>query len=116
MILSLLLCAGWVLAQQESHGGMGKSQGMAKQMKVEGCLQGESGTFTLTSSSGKVYQLQGDASKLSEHVGHEVLVTGTASAASSGSSMGSGGSEPVLQVESLKHIAKTCKSEGKMNK
>jgi hypothetical protein len=56
----------------------------------------------------------GDNSKMTEHVGHEVKVTGTASAAptsggSSSNAMGqSGSSSQTLQVTSLKHIAKTC--------
>lgn len=115
MALSLLLCAGWMLAQQGGMGKSGDKSDMA-QSKVEGCLQGSNGNFTLTDSAGKVYQLQGDASKLTEHVGHEVRVTGTASAAGSGSSMSSGAAQPVLQVDSVKHISKTCKAEGKMSK
>jgi hypothetical protein len=116
MLLSLLLCAGWLLAQE---GGMSKSQGqMGKgetgQTKVEGCLQKSAGGFTLTDSTGKMYDLQGETATLSKHVGHEVLITGTKSSASS--SMSAEHSEPVLEVTSLKHISKTCKVEGKMSK
>jgi hypothetical protein len=115
MILGLLLCTSWLIAQE---GGMSKSQGMGKgetgQTKVEGCLQKSDSGFTLTDSTGKMYDLQGETSKLTEHVGHEVMVTGTASSA--GSSMSNAQSEPVLQVTSLKHVSKTCKSAGKMSK
>lgn len=113
MVLSLLLCTGWMLAQE---GGMGKGQ-MGKeggQTKVEGCLQKSDTGFTLTDSSGKTYDLQGETSKLSDHVGHEVMITGTSSSA--GSSMSNSQSGSVLQVTSMKHISKTCKSAGKMSK
>ena len=101
----LLLCTGWLLAQDS---GMGKGQmgkGVSGQMKVEGCLQKSDRGFSLT-----------DASKLTEHVGHEVMVTGTSSSSDSGSSMSSASSEPVLQVTNLKHVSKTCKSAGEMSK
>lgn len=113
MLLSLLLCTGWLLAQE---GGMSKGQGQmgkGEATKVEGCLQKSGSGFTLMDASGKMYDLQGDSSKLSEHVGHEVMITGTTSG--SDSSMANS-QEPVLQVDSLKHVAKTCKSAGKMSK
>jgi hypothetical protein len=117
MVLSLmLLCVGWAIAQE---GGMSKGQmgkGDSGQMKVEGCLQKSGNGFTLTDSAGKTYALQGDNSKMSEHVGHEVMVTGTASGGGSDSSMSSGQGEMTLQVDNLKHISKTCKSAGKMSK
>ena len=62
---------------------MGK--GVSGQMKVEGCLQKSDRGFSLTDASGKIYSLQDDASKLTEHVGHEVMVTGTSSSSDSGS-------------------------------
>jgi hypothetical protein len=83
---------------------------------VRGCLSNSNGNFMLTDKSGNTYQLMGDNSKMSEHVGHEVKVTGTASAApasgaSSSDAMGqSGSSSQTLQVTSLKHISKTCQA------
>ncbi len=112
MVLSLLLCAGWLMAQE---GSMSKGQMKSESTKVEGCLQKSAAGFTLTDTAGKMYELQGDSAKLSEHVGHEVMVTGTSGSASD-SSMSSGQSESVLQVTQLKHISKTCKAEGKMSK
>ncbi|HTZ95328.1 MAG TPA: DUF5818 domain-containing protein [Terriglobales bacterium] len=88
------------------------------EISVEGCLQNSNGSYMLMAASGATYQLQGDSAILSKHVGHEVRVTGTpsssaATAGSAGSSMG-GGSQaaPMLSVDKLKHISKTCNSSG----
>ncbi|MGH9570070.1 MAG: hypothetical protein ACRD4F_10540 [Candidatus Angelobacter sp.] len=61
---------------------------------IKGCLSGSAGNYTLTdSASGKTYTLAGDTSKLSDHVGHEIRVTGSPAEGSSASSgMGSTGS------------------------
>ncbi len=83
---------------------------------VEGCLSGSGGTYTLTDKNGMTYQLTGDTAKLSEHVGHEVKIMGTPSSegASTGAETGGGASgnaaSQTLQVTSVKHISKTCKS------
>jgi Protein of unknown function (DUF5818) len=144
----LLLCAAWVTAQtypsqpsSSSSSPSGSAQttpstssssqastGMSdNQTKVEGCLNSSGGSYTLTASDGTTYQLSGDTSQLAEHVGHEVQVTGTKSAASAsspsssssaGTSAASSGqagtsgmgssSQQSLSVVSIKHIAKTC--------
>ena len=72
-------------------------------------------TGTLTDKNGTTYQLMGDTSKLSEHVGHEVKITGTAAASSSGAASESGAAHAgaasqTLQVSSVKHIAKSCQT------
>ena len=84
---------------------------------VEGCLSGSSGSYTLAAKDGTTYQLTGDTAKLSEHVGHEVKITGTANSAASSpssgaasSTAGSTSSEKSLQVSSVKHVSKTCQS------
>ena len=56
--------------------------------REEGCLSGSDGNYTLTDKNGNSFQLTGDTAKLSEHVGHEVKVTGTASSASTSPSGG----------------------------
>ncbi len=128
--LTLLFATTWLLAQDSSSqtapstsapSAASSSQsgmsGSSAQTSVEGCLQSSSGSYTLTDKSGTTYQLSGDTSKLAEHVGHEVQITGTTSgdaagAASSGSgSAGSAGGQ-MLTVEKVKHVSKTCKEAG----
>jgi hypothetical protein len=102
-----------------SSSGQSSQTSAGGDTSVEGCLSGSSGNYTLAAKDGTTYQLTGDTAKLSEHVGHEVKVTGTAnsaasspssSGASSSSSAGTTGSEKSLQVTSVKHISKTCQS------
>lgn len=89
---------------------------------IEGCLNGSAGNWTLTDQSGKTYQLSGDTSKLSDHVGHQVRIMGTdnSSSASSSGSTGSSpsssatgagassGSQPTFTVSKVKMISSTC--------
>jgi hypothetical protein len=75
----------------------------------------------LTAKSGKSIRLTGDTAKLSEHVGHEVKITGTVSSATAAPSAKSdrgmageesGSAQQSLEVSSIKHISKTCQSGG----
>ena len=94
---------------------------------IEGCLNGSAGNWTLTDQSGKTYQLAGDTSKLSDHVGHQVRITGTdnsSSASSSGSAGGSASSsatgagassasQPTFTVQKVKMISSSCPTSSK---
>ena len=101
---------------------------------IEGCLSGSAGSYTLTDTTGKTWQLAGDTSKLTEHVGHDVRLTGSegsgaasgsssgasgssASSTGAGSSTGTGagssgagasGSQPTFTVQKVKIISSTC--------
>ena len=121
LVSVLFLGLSWAVAQDSSAApsssypaqqSAGQSQsGASGQMTVEGCLSGSNGSFTLTDKNGMAYQLTGDTAKLSEHVGHEVKITGTSSASGSSASTSSASGQ-TLQVSSMKHISKTCKSAG----
>ena|SRR5215472_9714783 len=119
LILSIMLLGlTWAIAQDTTGATPSRAAGQSAsgQTTVEGCLSGSNGNFTLTDKHGTTYQLTGDAATLSEHVGHEVKVTGTSSSgtgAAGGASAGAG-SSPTLQVSSVKHVSKTCKSGGAM--
>ena len=91
---------------------------------IEGCLSGSAGNWTLTDQSGKTWQLAGDTSKLSDHVGHQVRLMGadnssSASGSSSPSSSnpsssagaagaGSSGTQSTFTVNKVKMISSTC--------
>ena len=117
LAISLLASAAWLQAQSQ-YPQTGSSQTGASgsgQTTVQGCLQGSDGNYTLTDKSGTTYQLQGDTSKLSAHVGHEVQITGSTTSASSATSPTTGTpagatQQPTLTVQKMKHIAETCKS------
>jgi hypothetical protein len=115
--LILLVAGAWVQAQsQYPQTQSGQTSASASgQTTVQGCLQGSDGNYTLTDDSGTTYQLQGDTSKLSAHVGHEVQITGSTTSASSATSPQTGTptgatQQPTLTVENMKHISETCKS------
>ena len=139
LLLFLLLCAVWVFAQtypnqnsSSSQSGQSSSQSSTQsssqssssngnETTIQGCLNGSSGNYTLTDSSGKTWQLTGDTSKLSDHVGHTVEVKGTTSSSNSNSSGTTGGTtgsgssssssgQQTLNVSSMKHISSTCTS------
>lgn len=130
LLAVLALGTTWTLAQTTTQtqpsandqsgttqGDMSPSSAGANQ-SVEGCLSGSDGNYTLTDKSGTSYQLTGDTSKLAEHVGHEVRITGSmpSSSASSGEMAGeTSGGKNTLQVSSVKHISKTCSSGGDMS-
>jgi len=129
----MLLGLSWAVAQSSStpsspgyggqdssatSAGSGGQTHSAGQMTVEGCLSGANGNFTLTAKNGTTYELTGDTATLTEHVGHEVKVTGTSGSGEAGtnaSTGGAAGSGHTLQVSSVKHISKTCKSGGGMS-
>jgi hypothetical protein len=86
---------------------------------VQGCLSGSDGNYTLTDKNGNSYRLTGDTAKLSEHIGHEVKITGSTASSNAAAGNGSGtdtmGGSPgskSLQVSSVKHVSKTCPSGG----
>ncbi len=117
LAISLLVSAAWLQAQSQ-YPQTGSSQTGASasgQTTVQGCLQGSGGNYTLTDKSGTTYQLQGDTSKLSPHVGHEVQITGSTTSASTATSPTTGTpagatQQPTLTVQNMTHISKTCKS------
>ena len=103
-------------------GQMGPGSNSGQHQKVEGCLSGTDGNFTLTDKAGTTYQLQGENSELSKHVGQEVRVMGSESAAASASSSASStsseassnpsssssGSGNTITVHKVKKISDTC--------
>jgi hypothetical protein len=126
MLLSVLLFGvSWAVAQDSTPAQSPDSSATASQTaagqnttgskaSVQGCLSGSDGNYTLTDKQGMTYNLTGDTSKLAEHVGHEIKVTGTTggSTASGASSGGMDNSAQTITVASVKHISKTCQNAG----
>jgi hypothetical protein len=123
-IALLLLSSALLFAQNRTQSqDDSNASGNGSATSVQGCLSGTDGNYTLTDKQGTSYQLIGDSSKLAEHVGHEIRVTGIASSASSndtsgtsatGATSGESGTQ-TLRVSSLKHISKTCEKSNGMS-
>ena len=121
LTLSLLVSAAWLSAQSQypQTGSNQTGTAASTQTTVRGCLQGSDGNYSLVADNGTTYRLEGDTSKLSEHVGHEIKITGSSmseSATNNPTSTSPGAQQPTLTVESFKHISKTCPSGSKSNK
>ncbi len=103
-----------------------QSSAAGSEQTIQGCLSQGANGFTLADASGTTYNLTGDTSKLSSHVGEEVQVKGSASASSaasstSPSSSGSSASSSTspssasgqnFDVKSVKRISKSCSTSG----
>jgi hypothetical protein len=107
---------------QSAQSSMG-SQSDSSAQKIEGCLSQTASGFALADASGTTYNLAGDTSKLSSHVGEQVEVKGTpasgsaassaapssdSSAASAGASGTPSSAGQSFTVQSVKKIAKSC--------
>jgi hypothetical protein len=120
----LLLSSAWVLAQDSSQYPSSNpsstapsaqqpaqqpdaSQTATGDQSVEGCISGSAGNYTLTDATGKAYTLAGDTSKLGDHVGHQVRVTGTAEAPAGGAAAAAGG-PTTFTVKKVKMISTSC--------
>ena len=123
LALTLVVAAAWLQAQQYPQTGSSQSGSTTSEQArtIQGCLQGSNGNFMLTDDAGTNYQIQGDTAKLTEHVGHEVQITGTVSASSFASASGSPekgstsstSQQRTIQMQDMKHISATCKSANK---
>jgi hypothetical protein len=104
--LVLLLSAAWLQAQD--------NMGKAGPTTIQGCLSNSNGQYWLTDSSGVKHQLSSHANVLKNHLGHEVEITGTEAVKTTGTTVQGGASSakqiPVFRVQSVKHIADTCKT------
>ena len=113
LAFTLLLSAAWLQAQQYPQTGSSQSGSTTsgQATTVQGCLQGSNGNFTLTDNMGMTYQVQGDTSKLAEHVGHEVQITGASSTASSAAGSASRGNrQHELRVPAGCHSTAGCEA------
>jgi hypothetical protein len=114
-----------------STGSQAGTSSDANANTIQGCLNGSTGNFTLTDKSGTVYQLTGNTSDLSKHVGEEVSIRGSQSSSASGSASANAGSasgssstspnasasssanQPTFNVTDVTKISSTCSSSQK---
>jgi len=105
--LVLLLCATCLLAQDNMSNSSATT--------IQGCLTAASGHYILTESNGTVHRLNGYANKLKDHVGHEVAITGMEGVKTTGTTQQGNASTakqiPVFKVQSIKHVADSCKAQ-----
>src|SRR5207248_2847609 len=76
---------------------------------IRGCLQGQSGSFSLRADDGRMFQLTGDTSKLNDNVNKEVEITGNTGSSDTGSNSNG---QSTLNVTDVHKIADTCSSSG----
>jgi Protein of unknown function (DUF5818) len=115
----LVLGASWAVAQSSTSQQPDKSQTGTSHRSghtFTGCVSGSAGTYTLTDASGNTYQIAGDTSKVADHVGQQVQITGGESPgapgeASSGATSGPAGAANTIFVKKVKKISSSCPSK-----
>ena len=120
---TMLLSAIWLVAQSstQSNPQSSTSSGSSDQTTIQGCLSGSSGNFTVTDSSGNSYKLQGDTSKLSDHVGQEVKISGKDLSSTSSSGFPSASKDPAssaqgsrgFDVSDIQKVSDSCATSRK---
>jgi hypothetical protein len=114
---SMPATSGQTSAEQGTTGHM-HHKGAAGEHEIKGCLHASGGTYTLTTAKGKTIDVMpASGVDLSEHNGHEVMLTGTwekgeASAASTGGAK----SAKAFEATKVHHISATCTAGGKEKK
>jgi hypothetical protein len=91
----------------------------AMQKTVQGCLSDANGDYTLTDSSGTIWQLEGSTDQLKNDVGHTVAITGRGNNAA----VLTGNSKDYIdvdmasvndfQVSTVKQISATCSQQNR---
>ncbi len=116
LAFTFLLGTGWTFAQStaapDQEGSSHRSYPEGSEQTVNGCLGKSNGKYVLTRKDVTSFELTGGTSKLSNHVGQEVKVTGMVVAKSGTNGTeegtGTGGTVITLRVNSIKQIAGTC--------
>ena len=120
LALALLLTVFGMLLLQEQPASAHPSD-RARQSTTRGCMKKATKGFTLTTSSGKTYELRNEFKQLRQFAGTEVEVIGlrgTATDFSTGVSGTSGlsttnpsaGIAPTIRVSSVKKVSDQCNS------
>lgn len=122
-MLILLAVSAWAVAQQDPNSPNAPSSSAGSQAAtqpsgsngIQGCLGGSGDNYTVTDKTGTTYQLQlppgGDTSKLKEHIGNEVLVTGALAAPGNASAASSSPTQPSINVKGISKVSDTCSAK-----
>ena len=112
--ISVLIALGLCAYAQNSPSQSAKGAS-TNRTTVQGCLTRSAEGFTLTDNSGTAYQLAGDTTKLTDHVGHQVEITGTTAVSGEAPGAASAATKDIaparIEVSNVKHIASTCSSK-----
>ena len=114
LMIILSLCSFALVGQQAPPSAKDNQTAASDQNTIQGCLSRNDAGYILTDTSGVSYQLSGSTQQLSDHVGHEIQVTGSvmkANPASSSSAAASG--MATIDVSKFKHVAASCSSPNK---
>jgi hypothetical protein len=108
LISILLLSAAWAVAQYENPDS--DSQANASRVSMAGCLDGASGSYTLTDAGGAVYRLTGKTEQLKAHIGQTIRVTAMSNPVVNVPGSMSEGTQtlPTLSVISFKRLSGVC--------
>ncbi len=93
------------LAEKSQTGTQDSSSDQMSQT-IQGCLGRAAGSFTLTDASGKIYQLAGDSSKLSDYVGHTVWIAGSEESGAAATSPA--GPQRTFTIKNMKIVSSSC--------
>ncbi len=116
LTLILLLSSCVLVGQQSQPPAKDNPSANSDQTTIQGCLSRSDTGYTLTDTSGVQYQLSGSTQKLSDHVGHEVQITGSVMKANpTSSTTGSTTGLSTIDVSKVKHVATSCSSSKKMD-
>ena len=79
--LSALLLFVFALGAYVTPSASAQEKSAGSKTTVTGCLQkgDEAGEYSITGEDGKIYGLRSKTVKLSQHLGHKVMITGTLS-------------------------------------
>jgi hypothetical protein len=117
LMLSLVLVpAAWLQALQYPSGEESKPPSAPAGIAgLQGCLEYDSGVYSLLGDDGVKYRLAGAGKQLKGHVGHEVELTGKPASRSQDNTPPGGASNVityyVFEVKNVRHVALTCKAQ-----
>jgi hypothetical protein len=81
LVLSFFALSGLVLLPAAGFANNGqdrdRDEDRGKVREMTGCLQKDGGEYELMADNGSTWELKGDDSRLADHVGHTIRVTGT---------------------------------------